>query len=144
MGRVSKFSEEQKYEIALDLVSGKLSHAEVCRKWGISSTYAYKLKDRALEILRQGIGRPAGRPDGEKDALKDKNSVVITDEIAVKYYGNENPIGKQIIINPGGETEYSFFIRGVIENGAVAHWQITMKVGFTLDEDIEQTRELGM
>jgi ABC-type antimicrobial peptide transport system permease subunit len=52
---------------------------------------------------------------GEKDALKDKNSVVITDEIAVKYYGNENPIGKQIIINPSGETEYSFFVRGVIE-----------------------------
>ena len=24
-------------------------------------------------------------------------------------------------------------IRGHIENGAVAHWQITMKVGFTLD-----------
>lgn len=25
-------------------------------------------------------------------------------------------------------------IRGAVENGAVAHWQITMKVGFTLDE----------
>lgn len=25
-------------------------------------------------------------------------------------------------------------IRGHIENNSVAHWQITMKVGFTLDE----------
>lgn len=25
-------------------------------------------------------------------------------------------------------------IRGNIENDAVAHWQVTMKVGFTLDE----------
>jgi flavin-binding protein dodecin len=25
-------------------------------------------------------------------------------------------------------------IRGAIENNAVAHWQITMKVGFTLDD----------
>jgi flavin-binding protein dodecin len=25
-------------------------------------------------------------------------------------------------------------IRGVIENNVVAHWQITMKVSFTLDE----------
>lgn len=25
-------------------------------------------------------------------------------------------------------------IRGHIENNAVAHWQVTMKVGFTLDE----------
>lgn len=24
--------------------------------------------------------------------------------------------------------------RGVIENGAVAYWQVNMKVGFTLDE----------
>ena len=25
--------------------------------------------------------------------------------------------------------------RGEIKNGVVAHWQVTMKVGFTLDED---------
>ncbi len=25
-------------------------------------------------------------------------------------------------------------VRGHIENNAVAHWQVTMKVGFTLDE----------
>jgi flavin-binding protein dodecin len=25
-------------------------------------------------------------------------------------------------------------IRGAVENDAVAHWQVTMKVGFTLDE----------
>jgi len=25
-------------------------------------------------------------------------------------------------------------VRGHIENGAVAHWQVTLKVGFTLDD----------
>jgi flavin-binding protein dodecin len=25
-------------------------------------------------------------------------------------------------------------VRGHIENGTVAHWQVTLKVGFTLDE----------
>jgi hypothetical protein len=25
-------------------------------------------------------------------------------------------------------------VRGAIENGAVAHWQVTIKLGFTLDE----------
>lgn len=50
-----KFTKEQKYEITLDLLSGKLSHAAMCRKWGISSTYAYKLKDRAMELLREGM-----------------------------------------------------------------------------------------
>ena len=64
-----KFTDEQKYEIALELVAGKLSHAEICRKYGISSTYAYKLKDRALEILRAGVGRPAGKPDAQVEKL---------------------------------------------------------------------------
>jgi hypothetical protein len=36
MARVSKFTDEQKMEIALELLSGKVSHAEVCRKWDIS------------------------------------------------------------------------------------------------------------
>ena len=70
MVKASKFTDEQKYEIALELLAGKLSHAEICRKWDISSTYAYKIKDRAIDILRKGIGRPAGRPCGEVAQLR--------------------------------------------------------------------------
>ncbi len=70
MARVSKFTDEQKCEIALDLLNGKLSHAEVCRKYDISSTYAYKLRDRALEVLREGVRRPPGRPDAEVERLR--------------------------------------------------------------------------
>ena len=69
MARVSKFTDEQKLQVALDLLGGKLSHAEICRKYEISSTYAYKLKDRALDILREGIGRPRGRGDGRSARL---------------------------------------------------------------------------
>ena len=72
MPRASKFTDEQKFEIALDLISGKLSHAEICRKYDISSTYAYKLKDRALETLRSGIGRPVGAPDPTTAKLRKK------------------------------------------------------------------------
>lgn len=56
----------------MDLLAGKLSHAEICRKWDISSTYAYKLKDRAMEILRSGVGRPAGRPDAQTERLRNR------------------------------------------------------------------------
>jgi transposase-like protein len=69
MPKASKFSDEQKFEIALDLVSAKVSHAEICRKYDISATYAYKLKDRALEVLRSDIGRPAGKPNATTQAL---------------------------------------------------------------------------
>ena len=57
-------------EIALDMLAGKISHAEVCRKYGISSTYAYKLKDRAMEILRNGIGKPDGKANPETGLLQ--------------------------------------------------------------------------
>lgn len=70
MARESKFTDEQKLEIVLEMLSGKVSHGEVCRKYGISATYAYKLKDRGLEILRAGIGRPAGKADAKLEKLQ--------------------------------------------------------------------------
>ncbi len=89
MSRPSRFSDEQKMEIAVDLISGKLSHAEVCRKWDISSTYAYKLKDRALDILREGIGRPAGRPDPTVSKLEkrveDLEQLAGDQALAIRY-----------------------------------------------------------
>ena len=72
MPREPKFTETQKYEIALDSIGGKLSHAEICRKWGISSTYAYKLKDRALEVLRREMSGALGKPDARAEALEKK------------------------------------------------------------------------
>jgi len=72
MAKVSKFTDEQKLQVALDLLGGKLSHAEVCRKYDISSTYAYKLKDRALEVLHEGIGRPVGRVDPQSERLQQR------------------------------------------------------------------------
>ncbi len=68
--KMSKFTKEQKLETTLELMSGKLLQAQVCRKHGISSTYAYKLKDRALEVLRQGIDHPVERPNGRELELK--------------------------------------------------------------------------
>jgi transposase-like protein len=70
MAKEAKFSDEQKFEIVLDLLAGKLSHSEICRKHGISATYAYKLKDRAVEILRKGIGHPQGRIDTGAEKLE--------------------------------------------------------------------------
>lgn len=72
MARASKFTDEQKFEIALDMLSGKMSHAEICRKWDIASSYAYRLKDRAMELLRNGISKPVGRPCSEVEHLRKK------------------------------------------------------------------------
>jgi hypothetical protein len=72
MARASKLTEEQRLEIALEMLAGKMTVPEVCRKWNISSAYAYKLKDRAIELLRNGIGRPAGRVSGKVEQLQKK------------------------------------------------------------------------
>jgi len=89
MTKAAKFTDEQKLEIALELLSGKLSHAEVCRKWDISATYAYKLKDRALELLRGGMGRPVGRPDDKTQQLQkrvaDLEQLAGDQALAIRY-----------------------------------------------------------
>jgi len=72
MGRASKFTDEQRLEIALDMLSGKMSVSEICRKWDIGTTYAYKLKDRAVELLRNGISKPPGRSSAEVERLRKK------------------------------------------------------------------------
>jgi transposase-like protein len=70
MAKASRFTEEQKYQMALDLLSGSISVGEICRKYDISTAYAYKVKDRAMEILRTGIGRPAGKATAEVEWLR--------------------------------------------------------------------------
>jgi transposase-like protein len=68
----SKLTKEQKVQIAIDLLAGKLSNAEICRKYGISTTYMYKIRDRALEILRANIDKTPGQPNEEVRALRKK------------------------------------------------------------------------
>ena len=89
MGRQPKFTDEQKTAIVLELLSEKMSHAQVCRKYEISSTYAYKLRDRAMEILRSNIGRPAGRLEPETERLRkrveDLEQLAGDQALAIRY-----------------------------------------------------------
>lgn len=98
MGRRSAvFTDAQKMEIALELLSGKLGHSEICRKWDISSTYAYKLKDRAMELLRGGIGKPPGRPSAEIEHLRkrvgDLEQLAGDQALAIRYLKKNNGRG---------------------------------------------------
>jgi len=53
-----------------------------------------------------------GNPD---NVLKDRNTIVISEEVAKKYYSDENPIGKQLSIIRYG-VSHSFTINGIIES----------------------------
>lgn len=94
MSKASKFTEEQKLEIALELMAGKLSLAEICRKHGISSAYAYRLKDRAIEVLRKGIAHPPEKEDQELVQLRRRVTdleELAGDQALVIRYLKKNP-----------------------------------------------------
>jgi len=70
MGRNVKFTEDERYRLVLDILNEKLSHAEVCRNWNISSNYYYKLRDKALEILKAGLKGSSSQPVGKVNRLE--------------------------------------------------------------------------
>jgi putative ABC transport system permease protein len=45
-------------------------------------------------------------------ALNSPNSIVLTEKLATKYFGNENPIGKSITL----ENKYQFMVTGIMKN----------------------------
>ncbi|HOO98377.1 MAG TPA: ABC transporter permease [Bacteroidales bacterium] len=52
--------------------------------------------------------------NNSKTALESGNNIVISTDIAKKYFGSEDPVGKTIeMINPGGDDRY--FVSGVFE-----------------------------
>jgi putative ABC transport system permease protein len=52
---------------------------------------------------------------GGKNVLADKSTLVLSEETAVKYFGDEDPIGKQLILTFGPSQQAVFFVRGVAE-----------------------------
>ncbi len=54
-----------------------------------------------------------------KDALADPTSIVISKEMAERFFGNENPVGKEILYN---QTPYQ--VKGVVENNPKFHLSI--------------------
>lgn len=47
-----KLSDADKAQAVLDLLQGQGTMAEICNRYGISPTYLYKLRDRALEAVK--------------------------------------------------------------------------------------------
>jgi putative ABC transport system permease protein len=45
-----------------------------------------------------------------KTVLNDPTSIVLTEDVAEKYFGNENPIGKNLLVN----TKYNFTVSGIM------------------------------
>lgn len=53
--------------------------------------------------------------NGSRDALQDATSIVLTEESAKKFFGNENAIGKPLSLMLGDRFE-EFVVKGIVEN----------------------------
>lgn len=59
--------------------------------------------------------------------LSDKNAVLITEAIATKYFGKQDPLGKSLIFYSGEKYEMPLTVTGVLKNIPI---NSTMKFGF--------------
>ena len=52
---------------------------------------------------------------GSIEGLSDRNGIILSDNMAQKYFGLENPLGQEILVIASGETRKTFTVRGVAE-----------------------------
>jgi len=52
---------------------------------------------------------------GSHKSFKDKNSIFLNEELAKKYFGDEDPVGKMLVMNFVNETEIEVFVGGVLK-----------------------------
>lgn len=64
--------------------------------------------------------------EGEKEVLRDPAAIIISEEMATKYFGEESPIGKQVTISFQEEKVETFFVKGVAE-------KFSRKASFSFD-----------
>ena len=72
-------------------------------------------------------------------ALTDPTSIVMTEDVAEKYFGNENPIGKTLLIN----TKYNFTVTGIlrkIPSNLQSNILLPFSFAKTLGNDVENWR----
>jgi len=72
-----------------------------------------------------------------KSVLSDPFSIILTEEIAKKYFGNENPVGKTLLIN----SRYSFTVTGVMKNLMA---NTTLQFNILLPFIFEKTRGINI
>jgi len=64
-----KLSDDQKYQAVMDLLQGTGSLSDICNRYGISQTYLYKLRDRAIAAVAESVKNKQDRPRTREERL---------------------------------------------------------------------------
>lgn len=78
MPRKSKLTPEEKLMLVLEGLKGSTSISDLCRQYGITTAYYYKLRDKFLESGKRGL---EGNKESEeirklKKQLKDQKEII--------------------------------------------------------------------
>ena len=66
----SKLTEERKYQAVMDVLQSNGSLTEICNRYGISQTYLYKLRDRALAAVSEAVKNKQELPRTREERLE--------------------------------------------------------------------------
>lgn len=58
---------------------------------------------------------------GTKSTLSDLNSIILSEDMSIKYFGYENPVGKEVLVKFNGQYKKLFKVSGVAEAFPGAH-----------------------
>ncbi|MCD6393757.1 MAG: hypothetical protein J7M40_09635 [Planctomycetes bacterium] len=81
----TKLTDKQKTEIAMEMLGGKMSRASICRKWGISSACACKIRDHALELFVREMERSSKDLNNLHEGVADLKKLVHDHSFVVSY-----------------------------------------------------------
>ncbi|MEO7990283.1 MAG: ABC transporter permease [Chryseolinea sp.] len=77
---------------------------------------------------------------GTIGSLKDVNSIILSEEMSIKYFGKENPIGKDILMIVGKDQSKSFKVAGVAKEFPTS---CTIRFSFLINFENLRTAEPG-
>lgn len=66
---IRTLSNDQKYQAVMELLQGG-SLSEICTRYGISQTYLYKLRDRAVAAVAESVKNKQERPRTREERLE--------------------------------------------------------------------------
>ncbi len=74
---------------------------------------------------------------GQKHALDNRNALILTEESALKYFGDVNPVGKQVSFTFEGDLRETFLVLGVLEDlPSKASFRFNMLAAFDKQADL--------
>jgi len=89
-----RLDDEKRLEIALATLRDGTTVAEVCNRYGISEATYYRLRDEALEALREGLksGRRQGGREAELERENRDLKELVADYAAAVHILKKSPL----------------------------------------------------